>query len=231
MPTRLSKNNSERQCSALSSLLKQAGCLSVACSGDTLPRHVVPGAGARIGQSAIAFHGIRWSMPGKRGVIVWLHRCRLRRKGLIETATSKLAFISWHALARMHERSEVDVFVGGGLVAGCGIAGRLMRGSSKHANTPLNLTIGEITAAGVLRTNVEQRFAFFDVLTVLTIDETQASKRAALDQGRAVLAAAFEYVQSGDLDPRPYADKVPVLPCRDDDFVSRTLKQAAASPG
>jgi hypothetical protein len=167
----------------------------------------------------------------EEGVVVWLYRCRLRRKGLIEIATSKVAFISWHALARMHERSEVDVFVGGGLVAGCGIAGRLMRGSSKHANTPLNLTIGEITAAGVLRTNVEQRFAFFDVLTVLTIDETQVSKRAALDQGRALLAAAIEYVQSGDLDPRPYADKVPVLPCRDDDFVSRTLKQAAASPG
>jgi hypothetical protein len=47
---------------------------------------------------------------------------------------------------------------GSGFVARCGIAGRLMRGSSKHANTPLNLTIGEITAAGVLRTNVEQRF-------------------------------------------------------------------------
>jgi hypothetical protein len=68
-------------------------------------------------------------------------------------------------------------------------------------------------------------------LTVLTIDETQVSKRAALAQGRAVMAAALEYAQSDSLDPRPYADKIPVLPCRDDDFVSRTLKQGAASPG
>jgi hypothetical protein len=163
----------------------------------------------------------------EEGVIVWLYRCRLRRRGQIEISTHKLAFISWHALARMHERSAVDIFGGGGLVAGCGIAGHLMRRSSKHANTQLNLTIGDITAAGVLRisTRAEQQFACFDVLTVLAIDEAQASKQPQRIQGIAILHAALEYFRSGDPDPRRYTDKIPVLPCRDDDFVSRTLKQ------
>jgi hypothetical protein len=44
-------------------------------------------------------------------------------------------------------------------------------------------------------------------------------------------AGIDELQKKYNLIPRPYADKIPVLPCRDDDFISRTLKQAAASPG
>jgi hypothetical protein len=164
----------------------------------------------------------------EQGVIVQLYRCCLRRRGQIRIGRYRRAFFGWHALGRLHERSSVDLFGANGIVAGCGFAGHLMSESPKHIATQINFTIGEITAAGILRasTDAEKDFAFFDVLTVLAIDEAQASKQAQRDQGLAIASATIEYITSGDPDPRGWADTIPVLPCRDDDFVSRELKQS-----
>jgi hypothetical protein len=41
------------------------------------------------------------------------------------------------------------------------------------------------------------------------------------------MLAAREYLMSDDPDPRGRVDNIAVLPCREDDFVSRTLKQGA----
>jgi hypothetical protein len=69
----------------------------------------------------------------------------------------------------------------------------------------------------------KERYGFYDVSTVLPLFEVAKAKR---DQGIAIAWTVYNYITSDDPDPRGRADEIAVLPCRDDDFVSRTLKQA-----
>jgi hypothetical protein len=69
----------------------------------------------------------------------------------------------------------------------------------------------------------KERYGFYDVTTVLPLDEVAKAKR---DQGITVAWAVYNYITSDDPDPRGRANGIAVLPCRGDDFVSRTLKQA-----
>jgi hypothetical protein len=169
----------------------------------------------------------------EEGVLVQLYRCSLQRRRQIRIGRHKRAFFGWHALGRLRERSSVDdLFVANGFVAGCGFAGHLMSESARHIATGLNFTVGDITATGILRASAgdAERFAFFDVSTVLSIDGTHAaSKQAQRDQGIAIANAALEYISSGDPDPRGYADRIAVLPYRADDFVTRELNRNGAA--
>ena len=71
------------------------------------------------------------------------------------------------------------------------------------------------------------RYAFFDVLTAFQPNE-EGPQAAQWKQGCAIAWAVHEYIKADDASPKGYADKIEVLPCRDDDFVSRTLKKQAA---
>jgi hypothetical protein len=164
---------------------------------------------------------------GQEGVLVRRYFCTLRRGGCIETSGGKLAFCSWHALARMRERSEVDVFESRGVVAGCGVAGLLMRQSTRHANTGLYYaTSNTLLCAGVLRTATDEAtapYSFFDVLTAFQPNE-EGPQVAQWQQGVAIATAVHKYMESDDADPEGYADDIAVLPPRSDDHVSRELQ-------
>ena len=160
----------------------------------------------------------------EEGIIVMAYRCLLRRKGHIRIKTAKLSFLSWHMLGRLQERSAgLDILAANGIVIGCGLAGYLLRQSQKHADSAVHYTCGDITAAGILRTadDANARYKFFDVLTVLSIDDTRsATRQAQREQGRAIAAAVWKYLNSDNADPDGYADAISVLPARADDFVS-----------
>src|SRR5262245_42682259 len=112
------------------------------------------------------------------GIVVKSFICQLQRNGRIAVGRGDIvAYISWHALARMKERSKADIFLAGGVVAGCGMVGLLMRESSKHIDTAVHYAIRTddtldhaMICAGVLRlagtSNVSIN-GFYDVFTVL----------------------------------------------------------------
>jgi len=164
---------------------------------------------------------------GFEGILVRGYICMLRRNGHIMMNRSRLAFISWHALARMRERSKIDLFSSRGVVAYCGITGLLMRRSDKHANTGVHLAVENLLCAGVLRCASDEvgRYAFFDVLTALQQSEEGPQVRQ-WQQGCEISYIVHKYLTGDDADPTGYADKVSVLLPRSDDYVSRELRKA-----
>ena len=162
----------------------------------------------------------------EEGILVRGYCCWLRRNGRVETRSGKRAFLSWHALARLGQRGSTDILAANGVVAACGLAGLIMGKSEPHRNTNLNLTIGELTVVGVLRASVEGKderaFSFFDVLTVLEIDDmSSARQRAQRDQGITIADAVMRYMTGDDPSPKGYADEIAVLPYYGEDWVTR----------
>ena len=108
------------------------------------------------------------------------------------------------------------------------MAGLLMRESKAHANTGINYAADEtLLCAGILRVATDEdggRYGFFDVLTAFQPNE-DGPQAAQWKQGCEIAWAVYQYIKFDAADPAGYADKIPILPCRDDDFVSRTLKQ------
>lgn len=166
---------------------------------------------------------------GYEEIIVRGYCCLLQRRGGIRLGRRRLAFCSWHALARMYERSnQVDIFESRGVVAGCGIVGMLMCMSDKHANTGINYaTADNLLCAGVLRVADDEggAYGFFDVLTAFKPNE-EGPQVAQWNQGCAIARAVHDYIESDDPDRNGYADDIEVLPLRGDDFISRELKRA-----
>lgn len=165
---------------------------------------------------------------GNDGVLVKVYGVRLQRRGCIRVGSSRLAFIGWHALARMRERSAVDLFSAEGIVAGIGFAGLLMRESDPHLNTSISYATEDMTAVGVLRHAINEggtSYGFFDVLTALPADADKPYQRRQRDQGIRISWAVHEYLTSDDADPIGYGVSIPVVPYNDSDYVSRTLKE------
>jgi hypothetical protein len=165
---------------------------------------------------------------GYDGIFVRAWFCMLQRNGGgVAGPRARLAFLSWHALARMQQRSTVDIFSAGGVVTACGIAGYLMQESTKHAHSEINYAVGDMVCTGRLRCAADEKsqYRFFDVATVLPLDEVSIAKR---DQGIAINRMVYAHIASENADPRGCADKIAVLPCRDDDYVSRTLRAAVS---
>lgn len=161
---------------------------------------------------------------GYDGVLVRAYYCRLQRSCRLSAFSSKLTFLSWHALARMHERSKADIFEGGAIVAFCGFAGMIMRESEKHRNTSISYATGEMTAVGVLR-EVPREYAFFDVLTALPPDADKPYQIRQHAQGLQISHAVRDYLADEDADPTNRAEHITVIPFDDSDYVSIQLKQ------
>jgi hypothetical protein len=168
---------------------------------------------------------------GNAGVLVQNYFFHLQRRGQVTCAYRTVAFLSWHALGRMRERSEIDMmFAATGAVPICGIAGLVMTESSKHVNTEINLAYGDMLCTGVLRSvpnrtvnGQQHHFLFYDVLTVLPFDEALPHRRA---QGDSVLEIVRNYVKSSDPNTHGLADAIPVLRFRPTDFISRRISPA-----
>ena len=158
---------------------------------------------------------------GYDGIMLRAYYCRLQRIGRISVAESKVAFVSWHALGRLYERSETNMEDAWSVVGMLGIVGFLMREADKHLNGGINIAVeGDILCTGVLR--IHDDVPFFDCLTVLPSDDPKYAKQFL--QGKFVANAVMSYLDSDSADPRGYADKVPALPFSRSDYVTEQLK-------
>jgi hypothetical protein len=162
------------------------------------------------------------------GIVVTRYQCILSRRGQSYEFRfgDNLAFIHWHALGRLGERCKIDVLNAGGLLAICGVVGLLMRESSKHCGTELNLAFTDILLTGTLRYVINDTGdhwrGFFDVLT--TLEHTDGVQRQLkITQGAMLADMALKYMQGDDADPSGWANKIPVLPFHEDDYVSREI--------
>jgi hypothetical protein len=157
---------------------------------------------------------------GRDGVLVHSFQCLLQRSRRLLVGARNLAFLSFHSLGRMRERSAADIFAGRSVVGMCGLVGALMGESSKHFNTEINLAFASDTfCTGVLRHEAGWRLAFFDVMTVLPRGDNERWRQA-----EAMLAAVLDYIKSDDADLRDYADEIAVLPAPHTDYVTRALR-------
>ncbi len=171
-------------------------------------------------------------VPGKEhGAVVRAYVLRLQRKGRLSAQRTRLAFFSWHALGGIAERSKMDIFEAGGMVAMCGFAGMIMRESEKHRNTSLCLANTELMAVGVLR-HKESEYSFFDVLTVLpTPDVDKPYQLKQRNQGALIGRLVAEYIESNDADLEGRAAHIPVIPFDHHDYVSTQLKRKEQDHG
>jgi hypothetical protein len=159
---------------------------------------------------------------GYDGIMICSHSCRLQRIGCVTVSGSRVAFVSWHALGRLYERSSVSAEDAWSVVGLLGIAGLLMRESNKHLNGSVNVAVeGDILCTGILRP-LDGCRPFFDCLTVLPGDEPKYTNQ--FHQGKHVANAVMKYLRSDSADPRHYADKVPALPFNRNDYVTEQLK-------
>jgi hypothetical protein len=177
--------------------------------------------------SEIGKHPVTQS--GNEGIIVRRYSCMLWRRGFIYEMRygDNLAFISWHALGRMRERCDVDIFSAGGIVALCGVAGLLMRDSFKHHGTAINLAFKDLICAGTLRYVLSDEpgrwHGFFDVLTALEPNILNNKRAAQMKQGTRLTNAVLDYINSDNSRIAGWAEKIPVLPFDESDYVSREL--------
>jgi hypothetical protein len=164
-------------------------------------------------------------VPGREhGVMVRTYVMRLQRRGKLSAQRTKLAFFSWHALGGIAERSKLDIFEAGGMVAMCGFAGMIMRESEKHRNTSISLANTELTAVGVLR-HKGGSYSFFDVLTVLPPDADKPYQLRQRHQGAIIGHMVANYIGGDCPDLDGLADNIPVIPFDHHDYVSTQLRK------
>jgi hypothetical protein len=161
---------------------------------------------------------------GQDGVAVRGYYCQLHRGGGVHVAKrgTNFAFLSWHAIGRLHERSHgADIFQATNVIAFCGFAGLLLRDSIKHIGTGVYLAAEDLICIGTMRER--ERDKFYDVLTIMERDAIEPRQRAQAD---AVTKACTKYIASDDADTDGYADSISILPFAEKDYVSLQLKQA-----
>jgi len=160
------------------------------------------------------------------GVNILHHFITSRRGGTVRAcADLNLAYISKHALARMHERGlDMDTDGTTGVLSCIGVIGILMRHSKAHADSGMALRFDDTLIVGSLKNAVKDlgagkgvECALFDVRTALPADEVKDYRQ--VEQGRLATLAVNEWLSNRSL-ATPLLDKlaasIPVLPRRED---------------
>jgi hypothetical protein len=172
----------------------------------------------------------------EEGLSVLQHVISCRRDGGGElVADINLAYISKHAVSRLHERDyKLTAGSAFGIFAFVGILGWLTRYCDKHIEGGLCLRFRDVLVVGSLKHAAVRREAddrlldgtFYDVRTVLPADEVRDT--AMLEQGDASAAAVAAWLKAraGIDEAKVMAEQIPFLPRREDDYTLRTAARA-----
>jgi hypothetical protein len=153
----------------------------------------------------------------EEGINITQHLIRCDRNGSASLISDlNLAYISKHAIARLHGR-ELDLTGDGatGVFAFIGVLGYLTKNSEKHIAGELCLHFGDTLVVG--RTT---NGTLYDVRTALPADEV--SNQAMLEQGRIASHVVASWFADPPDDDRTIADQIPFLPRRADDYTLRS---------
>lgn len=206
--------------------------------GTTAPEqrtHVVfaHGAGARRALLCLATFSVDASpfiAVKQHGVKIIRHLLHSSRAGASIDSRS-IAFVPWHALARLHQRSD-NLTDPNAALAAVAVLAQLVGRSSKHCEGALHLSFDDVVLAGSIKIgaspgDVATSQPILDIRTALAIDQVKAD---ALEQGRVAVAEVMAWLAD---EQRPAnndaADRIPFLPRREDDFTIRTGVRLAAA--
>ena len=166
------------------------------------------------------------------GVNVEMHQMQSDRHGAGFVATGlPLAYLSTHAMARLHQResatSEQNFLNTIGLVAALAFMIRL---SAKHVGGQLCIALDESLIVGSVKHALQRCSdgssrigSILDVRTVLPLDdlrESSARQQAMIDQGEAAFEAVRAWFGSEPGSDEDLADGIPALPCDRTDYSS-----------
>lgn len=177
----------------------------------------------------------------EEGVNINQHYLYCQRGGnVLALCGSDLAFVSNHAIGRMHERGcDLDDNKATCLLSCIGALGLITRHSEKHANSGMSLHYGHTIVVGALRHTVRETIGlkrkiaetFFDVRTALPAIDIK--NQEIIDQALHATVAVSNWLNHRGIDSElnsKLAADIPFLPKRDSDFFeSRVVKITARS--
>lgn len=174
------------------------------------------------------------------GINILHHFIMSRRGGEVRAcADLNLAYISKHALARMHERGlNMDADALTGVLSCIGVTGIILRHAEQHADGGMCLLFDDTLIVGSLKNALKDlgggkgvECALFDVRTALPADEVK--DRRMVEQGRLATHAVNAWLAQRTL-ATPALDKlaasIPVLPRREDDYTLQAARAAMEQP-
>ena len=172
---------------------------------------------------------------GEDGVCILLHILRNYRNGDFHLLSEiDLAFISKHALARMHERGcDLSNNKATGILACLGILGLIVRLSKKHRQGEMSLRFGDWLITGSLKhaakpvgdgTYIDG--TLLDVRTVLAADGAHSEMLKQGETAALAVASWLEHRPGDNVDE--LAEQIPFRPRREDDHTMRSLTTQAA---
>ncbi len=176
------------------------------------------------------------AVPHEEGLTIALHIIVDGRKRSMWTSGVPLAFISRHAMNRLYERSAITENADASTAfAVAGMLGYLTHLSDKHADSALNLLFDKLILTGgihrctlTLRNKRPGEIRFFDVRTVLPEAELGDSRYAQIEQAKMAASAVRVWLESEDIDERAYAEAIPYLPRRADNYPTLVRKTSCA---
>lgn len=168
----------------------------------------------------------------EHGINARLHSVQCDRHGAGSVASGRqLAYLPWHAIARMHQRSEAltSSQVDSALIAVAAL-GLIIGCNDKHAGGAMSLDLGDLLLTGAVRMSVQgcsdgskTGCCFLDVRTALPIDD--ATDTAMRKQGLAAREAAIAWLGDRTSDGEVYAGRIPYIAGRDDDYTARNAER------
>jgi len=175
----------------------------------------------------------------EEGIIAYRTILKCDRRGLVEVShRAEVAYVSAHALGRLHEREDDLTDQGAlGVLAFVAVLGHLTRNSEKHVEGELCLHFGDTLVVGSLKHGIKRinddngpltNGTFYDVRTVLWADEVKNERMLA--QGRIATSVVMHWLKSppsNELEAA-LAEAIPYLPRRSDDYTLRAGSRAFA---
>jgi hypothetical protein len=199
--------------------------------------HFMLGLYTRKRSSAMSFGTINFGTHplagvSEDGVSVMRHTMLCRRDGGGGSKVNQsMAYISRHAVQRLHERGrELTIETATKMFTAIGMLGFMLSFDTRHIDKAMCLRLNEdMLAVGVVRfavgtgCDIDQSCTFFEVRTFLPLNELD-SRPTQRRQGEAAFNAVCEWVK-GDRDvesSKALSEKIPTLEWREHDFIQQT---------
>lgn len=134
------------------------------------------------------------------GLNMLMHQIRTGRQGVELIANLNIAFVSRHAIGRLHQRTnELSGWGFGAVFMLVGVLGFITRRSEAHSESALHLLCQDVLLVGASRPALKTAASgenvdatLYEVRTALPADEV---KSHSLEQGRLAASAAFAWLR------------------------------------
>ena len=152
----------------------------------------------------------------EEGVNIRCHTVQCNRRGEAKLRGGyTLAYVSTHALGRLHQRGAAAPEAVTPLLGWIGLLGYLTRKSEQHFESSLCLHFGDVLVCGSLKYGQDRDgvIGFYDVWTALFTNEI--TNQGMLNQGKVAAGVLQAWSHSRD---HSLVAQIPYLPRREDDY-------------